>query len=335
MKSLELREQALAEEMIAVLQGKMTSDYAAGSTLRDAHPKCLGLLKAEFVVDDVASDATSVGVFAQPRRYPALVRFSNASGSVQSDQEKDFRGVAIKLLGVKGSRYSDAETSTQDFLLMNHPTMPFGTPKLFRDVVCYSVKWGPLVMALRLLLGGHSGALREVAAGRSNPNSLLGEHYWSTTPYRFGESRVKYQLRPLGVALESAPAAPLTDCYLTDDLVERLGSTGAEFEFGVQRFVDEQSTPLEDAAIEWTESDAPYQRLARLEIPAQPVDTTERWRLAEDLSFSPGHALAVHGPMGGLNRVRDLIYRRLSEFRHERDGKAILEPDAQTFDDLN
>lgn len=333
MNDISDREQVLADEMTGLLRAKMEKDYAQGATQRDAHPKCLGLLKAELIVDDDLPEAARVGVFDSPGRYPAFIRFSNASGSVQSDSEKDFRGIAIKLIGVSGQRHSDDEHSSQDFLLMNHPTMPFGTPKLFRDVVYYSVKWGPLAMLLRLLLGGHLSALRTVSAGRSNPASLLEETYWSTTPYTFGDTSAKYQLRPTSDSRQSVPTE-LTENYLTQELTEHLKTAEVTYELGVQYFVDNTLTPIEDAAVEWTEENSPFVRIARLEIPHQTVATKNRFDLAERLSFSPNHALAVHAPLGGLNRVRGVLYRKLSEFRHQRDANPLIEPNEKTYIDL-
>ena len=43
--------------------------------------------------------------------------------------------MAIKLIGVKGEKYSRDEKYTQDFILLTMPTMPIGTLPLFRDVI--------------------------------------------------------------------------------------------------------------------------------------------------------------------------------------------------------
>ena len=43
----------LINEMQSILQNKMEKDYEKGNTKRDAHPKCLGLLKADFKVLDL------------------------------------------------------------------------------------------------------------------------------------------------------------------------------------------------------------------------------------------------------------------------------------------
>ena len=132
--------------MTSILQGKMEKDYAKGKTRRDAHPKYLGLLQAEFKVNDDLPKELKTGVFKAGKTYKSWIRSSNASGRIQTDKKKDFRGFAIKLMGIDGERFDAKEKHTQDFLLMSHPTMPLGTVKLFRDAVYYSIKWNPMLL---------------------------------------------------------------------------------------------------------------------------------------------------------------------------------------------
>jgi hypothetical protein len=73
-------------------------------------------------------------------------------------------------------------------------------------------------------------------------------------------------------------------------------------------------------AVRWDETTSPFQKVATLTIPAQSFRTAERDRLAEVLSFSPGHARAEHHPLGSINRARMQIYRALSDFRHQQTG---------------
>ncbi|MFC7443166.1 hypothetical protein [Laceyella putida] len=46
------------------------------------------------------------------------------------------------------------------------------------------------------------------------------------------------------------------------------------------------------------------------------------------MSISPGHALMEHQPIGGINRAREEIYKRLLAFRHQRDSRNMHEPNA-------
>ena len=84
--------------------------------------------------------------------------------------------------------------------------------------------------------------------------------------------------------------------------------------------------PIEDPGVEWSESLSPFRRLATLRILAQDFDTPARMALAENLSFTPWHALAEHRPLGGINRARKLAYREISTFRHASNGVPRVEP---------
>ncbi len=323
-------EQELIDEMQSILQEKMEKDYQKGNTKRDAHPKCLGLLKANFKVLSDIPEELKVGVFKTAKTYPTLIRVSNASGRIQSDKKKDFRGFAIKLLGVEGERFTQDEQQTQDFLLMSHPTMPLGTVKLFRDAVYYSIKWNPLVLVGKLLFSGHGSILKVLKNGKRNDTSPLDITYWSTTPYQLGGEKVKYKLVPTSKVKSELPN-PLTEDYLTVNMEKHLQNDVATFDFYVQKFESEAKTPIEDAGKEWK---TPFIKVAEMEIPTQEMNIKERFELAEKLSFSPANSLEVHKPLGGINRARNQIYKKLSEFRHQRDSIKLIEPMSEDFDKI-
>jgi hypothetical protein len=48
--------------------------------------------------------------------------------------------------------------------------------------------------------------------------------------------------------------------------------------------------------------------------------------LAENLSFTPWHALPDHLPLGSINRVRQRVYDTISIIRHELNGVPRQEP---------
>ena len=324
-------EKSLILEMQSILQEKMEKDYKKGKTKRDAHPKCLGLLKANFKVMETIPKDLKIGIFKTAAVYKSWIRISNASGSIQSDKQKDFRGFAIKLLGINGERENAPELNTQDFLLMSHPTMPLGTVKLFRDAVYYSIKRNPVVLALKFVFAGNLHILMALQRGRHNDSSPLDINYWSTTPYQYGDKKVKYKIIPTSKKKSTLPKK-LTDDYLTKNMDSHLSKESATFDFYIQRYVDDLKTPIEDAGIEWKEKDSPFIKMAEIEIPSQALNTKERFELAEQFSFSPANSLKTHQPIGGLNRARIHIYKMLSKFRHQRDGKALIEPTLSAFE---
>jgi len=321
-------EERLIEEMHTLLKEKMAKDYSPGQTKRDAHPKNLACLQAEFVVEPGIPAELKVGLFASALTYPAWVRISSSNGKIQSDEVKDLRGFAIKLMGVKGERFErhNEEQETQDFILISYPTMPLGTVKLFHEAVYYSIKWSPLVFSARLVLSGNIHILNELRKAPQNQTSPLDIRYWSTTPYLCGKDRaVKYALVPTSSVKSTLPPK-LTDHYLTENMEKHLAANEASFDFMVQVQKDPGRMPVEDAGVEWNEKESPFIKVATLRIPPQSFRTEEREELAENLSFSPAHSLTEHRPIGGINRARVAIYRRLSEFRHKQNDTQLEEP---------
>jgi len=321
-------EKRLIENMEVILQKKMSKDYPAGQTKRDAHPKTLACLRAEFIVEPNIPAELKTGIFALPHTYPAWIRISSSSGKIQSDKAKDLRGFAIKIMGVKGERFltQNEEKETQDFILISNSTMPLGTVELFHDAVYYSIEWSPLVFASRLVLSGNIHIINELRKARQNQTSPLDIRYWSTTPYLYGTNHcVKYTIVPTSQFKSHLPQV-LTDHYLTENMEKHLAAHEASFDFMIQVQKDPGRMPVEDAGVEWSEKESPFIKVATIRIPPQAFRTTEREELAEDLSFSPAHSLIEHRPIGGINRARVEIYRHLSEFRHKQNNKQLMEP---------
>ena len=88
---------------------------------RGQHPKHHGCVRAEFTVEPNLPVDLQLGIFHEPRTYPAWIRFSN--GSQDDDGDGDIHGMAIKLMDVAGPKVLDDERDeqTQDFVLMDHP----------------------------------------------------------------------------------------------------------------------------------------------------------------------------------------------------------------------
>lgn len=330
-------EERLIRDMAVILQEKMSRDYRKGQTRRDAHPKNLACLQAEFIVEPNIPEALKVGIFAAPQTYPAWIRISSSSAKVQSDKVKDVRGFAIKIMGVDGERFErhNEEKETQDFILMSHPVMPLGTVELFHDAVYYTIKWSPMVFLARFVLSGKFHILGELNKARQNQTSPLDIRYWSTTPYLCGpDTCVKYSLVPTSHRKSSLPA-PLTDDYLSENVEKHLAAGEASFDFMIQLQKDPGRMPVEDAGVEWSEDESPFIKVATLRIPAQVFRTREREDLAENLSFSPAHSLIAHRPIGGVNRARVEIYRTLSEFRHKQNNRPLIEPGNQITQEID
>jgi hypothetical protein len=154
--------------------------------------------------------------------------------------------------------------------------------------------------------------LRRSLRGLSAPTvSLATTRYFSATPIRFGAHAVHYALRPHATADAGAKSGASAD-YLADEMAARLREGPVVYDFQVQFFVDETKTPIEDASIEWKETDAPFVTVARLTLPKQDVTSEHGRKLAETIegfSFDPWHAVEELRPLGNIMRARNVAYR--------------------------
>ena len=283
---------------------------------RDAHAKMHGCVEAELRVLDGLPPELAKGLFARPARYPAWVRFSNGSGTPVKDDAGDGRGMAIKVMGVAGSR-----TGSQDFLMINNPVFFIGDAA---DYVGFNKTDNPVTFflnPLRLHLRDMFLAMQTAGHKVSNP---LNSRYWSMTPYLCGDRPCKFSARPAGTPSPFEDRA--TPDFLRDNLVKALDAGDAAFDFCIQLQTDPRAQPVEDPTVEWREQDSPFAPVARLTIPRQGFDTPERRALGENLSFTPWRGLDAHRPLGGINRVRRTVYETISRVRHELNGTVRAEP---------
>ena len=302
-------EASVTAAFIAFLKDATAKRYPSGTKRRFNQARHTACLDAEFTVLPGLPPAQRVGLFADARTYRAWIRFANASSA--SDRERDIRGMSIRLSPVAGENLTPG-SALQDFVLNSHPVMVAADAKAFLELL-QANEAGGFRRALYFLT--HPKAARIGFAARANPTCHLDIPYWSSTPYRFGAGRaVKYVVLPTSRMRSEMPAT-LTDTYLRDALRARLDEAEATFDFLVQFQTDTRRTPIEDATVEWKESDAPYQRVAEIRIPRQHFEDSERMLRCEQVAFNPWHCLAEHQPLGNMNRARRAIYQAMAEVR--------------------
>ena len=315
-------EAATTRRLIELTKEALEQRHASGTTLRFNQAKHVGCVRAELEIEsDLAADLR-VGLFAAAGTYPTWIRFATAS--TQSDTDKDFRGLSLKVMGVEGEMLF-GDGANFDFVLNSHPALFVGTPEEFAKFVDKSLNSHPILFFLNPF-DLHIKELGIVRAGRQHHASHLAIPYWSTTPYLFGAGRaVKYAAKPCA-ASNAEPPDPLTDDYLHDAMREQLAAGGACYEFMVQFQTDAEAMPIEDATVEWDEAVSPFRKVASVRIPSQSFDSPAQMEFCENLAFNPWHAFAEHRPLGGLNRVRKELYAELARFRHERNQVSYSEP---------
>jgi len=314
---------------------------------RGQHAKHHGCVRAEFVVEPGLPEAYRVGLFREPKTYPAWVRFSN--GARADDREPDAHGMAVKLMGVGGAKVLDAErdATTHDFVMVDDPAffLPdaaeyarFSTamlkargfrPSLVRRALGVLPEKPRTLLTLILLYFVPFRLALFFRLKRFAGKTLvspLTTRYWGTTPYLFGEGMaMKFTAVP--DAVDAGPPGGGSADYLAGAMAEHLRARGASFDFRVQLQKDERATPVEDPTVPWGEDVAPPRTVARLTIPAQEFGGRARSAFCEDLSFTPWHAVPEHRPLGGINRVRKDVYTELSLARHGRNATPSREPE--------
>lgn len=337
--------QAIAEIIKLTLE---LSDKTANPVQRQQHPKSHGCVKAEFIVEDVP-EQLKFGIFKEPRRYPAFIRFSN--GSTKPDPEGDVRGMAIKLLGVEGEKLLEGQQGrqTQDFILINYPVLFL---KDAQDTLAFSkaiqavkntsaIALKPITFILKYALT-HPKQFKILKAirGQTTLNPLQLQ-YWSTTPYRLGSNAVKFSTKPHLVKKDlvekggEASPNPTSANFLREVMVKHLDQQDAQFDFLVQLQKNSKHMPLEDATIEWGENESPFIKVATIRIPMQTFDTEVRKRFDENLSYNPWHATSEHQPLGGVNRLRKQVYQAVSEMRHKYNNVSPQEPTVDDYHNLS
>lgn len=304
--------------------------------VRPLHRKALAGLHARFEVREVPADLRH-GLFARPASYEAFVRFSSGAGQAQSDRVPDVRGIAVKVVGVTGTKVIPGleKASTQDFLAILTPTFPFKDPAAFVDIAVGARRGRPGVLKAALRHFGFFGLFRMLPrlqrAFDSSLTSLAERTYFTALPIRCGPQAVKLRFRPVDV---SAPGAPASGPEaLSTELRARAKVSPLAFSIEAQRFVDESRTPIEDPTVEWAEGVAPWAALARLAIPAQATESPAGKTLAayiERLSFDPWHALVEHRPLGAIMRARAVAYKHAVRLRGALSELEVRPPSAIT-----
>jgi hypothetical protein len=315
----ELDDPEVFEQMVKLTVDQM--EPVDGRLRRAQHAKATGCVTALFRIADTVPPGLRHGVFGQPGRvFNAIVRFSNSQGTFEKDSAGTARGLAIKLLDVSGSRaVPDDGDRTQDFLMIDHPVFPFPDPKSYVETI--SRKSIPLIG--NLLAAAHLALLEpkelkilKAIRGKSVASPLEIE-YWSGTPFWLGPATgpeghaVKYSAVPHQANRSVPPSRSddQPDDSLTQALNAVLQSTEAVFDFNVQMQMDPVAMPVEDVSVEWNEADSVPVTVATLVIPPQRVDPSGGLAArCESISFNPWHSLAEHRPIGGMNRLRKLVY---------------------------
>lgn len=299
--------------------------------LRDAHAKAHGCVQAQVSVASDLDPALRQGVFSEPgKTWQAWMRLSNGNAYPQFDNLKDARGMAIKLLGVPGDQLlpSQQGRGEQDFVMFNHANFFVSDVAEYRQnvaaqadgkkVMAFLPGWDPRQWQVRHLF------IALATLSEAPPSPLLTT-YFSVSPYKFGNLNAKFRVTPeAGTCPAYTPPAQNRDVpnFLRSALYQQLSTDRQPACFALQIQTQDATRymPIEDTSVQWKESDAPFQTVAHIQVPAQDFDTPEQNLMCDNLSFSPWHGIEAHRPIGGINRLRKAVYEAVSAYRLERNG---------------
>jgi mono/diheme cytochrome c family protein len=288
---------------------------------------------SRMIADPALSARLARGLFARPGVHQATVRFANAASTVQPDRKPDVRALSFAVHlppGVMGS-----DEARLDFSMNNATTFPINDAHAFAALMRVQTADGRAATAKAFFslpfrdIGGFVGtAVRGVRQQHGPLQPYQQTRYWSTVPFLHGQDEaIKYSAtpsprnaaRPLGTGPDA----------LRDELVRHLTEDAepASFDFGLQ-LLDagrmtwkgrsrEATFWIENAAVEWPESQAPFHIVGRLTLERGGVLSDEACR-AFFIDVTE-HSTPDSRPIGSINRARWLAE---SESRKARLGTA-------------
>ncbi len=299
-----------SEHLLAFDEIRKIKDAKYGKG-RQLHRKgLLGLQGQVEVLPDLPEYAKH-GLFAAPATYNAWIRLSNGGMDRAADRKPDIRGFAIKVLGVNGaSALGSGNTDCQDFLMIQKSAFGFADSIAFVGFVHSAARGlGSLLKYLYSTYGLAGGfrKLKAMAAAFNMPFSgFATEKFYTAAPLACG---------PYATRVRMLPARSDVNTNASEnwgkDFLSHLSKGPLRFELQLQFFVDEQSTPIEDATNDWPEEIAPFVTVAVLTIPPQDTESAEGLKLAADIeaaAFDPWSALMEHRPLGEVMRARKVVY---------------------------
>lgn len=304
---IESSEQQQAQQMAALIKTVVTERAeSTDKILRFNQVKTHGCFNAEFKIKPNLPTHLAQGIFQQPQSYQATLRFANATK--MNDTERDIHGLSISV------------DSKQDFLFNTAPALFAANPQQFHQFIKANAEGSLLPFFLQ-----HPRALINLLFALDKPDNLFNKRFFSATPSRLGlntTSAVKYSVQPCEQT-EVLDIDRNHQDFLRHTMVKHLAEQPACFNFMVQTQTNPDTMPVEDASIEWPQSQSPYVTVATITIPNQTFNTASHLSQCEQMTFNPWNGLQEHQPLGGINRVRKLIYQQLGKYRQQHNQSNI------------
>lgn len=325
-------ESSMTLDIVARMAAKQTLDADRHRHAhRDAHAKSHAVIKGRLTVHGDLSPELTQGIFATQRDYDVVARVSSAASDIHSDAIPQAHGFAFKVIGAEGERLSrDLGGANQDFLMVNFPTLVFGTiakyeqllglletksaaPEVVQRVITAAARG--VKGALEALGAGTDAALDGLARDQGHP---LGETYHTQAAIRYGDFIAKLSIAPVGEAADlSGRQVDGGYSAMRDAISEWFATRSATYEVRAQLCTDLKAMPIEDAAILWDSARSPHRPIATLHFDPQDSYSPARRVHGDDhLAFNPWNGVEAHQPLGGIMRIRKAAYESSSAQRH-------------------
>jgi hypothetical protein len=323
-------EEVHLQAIIDAFNAQMRRLWNPGYFERGGNTKTHGVVRAELIVRDDLPSHMRQGIFASPRTYPAWVRYAGPGPLWQPDiEDVGFLSMAIKLMGVPGTKLLDDEQFTQDLFGTSAPT--FVTPDTRRNarLQYWSYQNAPVFYFFNFFEETHFLDSFMNLLWTKTQHNPLEDQYFSTVPYLLGEGQaMQYSFHSrlkTRTPVPNLPGRP-PDNYLREAMVATLSRTDVEFDICLQVQTDPFLMPIENAAVMWPTRLSPRVRAAVLRIPRQTFDSPEQIAFARVLSYNPWHCVPEHRPLGNVSRARKRIYWELSRLRMQMNNVEHYEP---------
>ena len=322
-------EEEYLQSIITSFQQQMRDLWQPGRFERGGNTKTHGIVRAELQVHPGLPQRLRKGIFAEPRTFPAWVRFSGPGPYITPDiDDVGFMSISVKLMQVPGPKLMDDEQHTQDMFGVSPPTFVTPDTRANAQLQRESVRNAQILYFLnpRRL---HVLDLIMQGLWIKTQSSPLEAPYFSCVPYLLGEGQaMQYSFWPLSKRRTRIPRLPFRppDDYLRQAMVATLAREDVDLDLRVQVQTDTHLMPIENAGVLWPTRLSPRVSVATLHIPQQTFDSPAQLAFARRLSYNPWHSIAEHRPLGNQSRARRVMYKTLSELRHSMNHVPHVEP---------
>lgn len=294
---------------------RLGQDPAERAVFRKLH----GVARARFELAPNLAKDLKVGIFAHDK-LDAWIRFSSDTSPMSPDLQTTV-GVGIKLFGVEGPNALGEVGATADFVMQNFPVFFVDDAKAMVEFT-YA---GTVLNDYPSYINTHEKTKLVLKGMEKVEGSVLTTTYWAILPFRLGDEIVKYKLEP-----ETTPENVPDDApdYLKTDFENRLAVRDYRFRFLIQKRTNPKTMPLDEATVNWPESESPFVHLATLIIPRQDVCERGQADYGQGLAYNIWRVPEVNAPSkeSSIAVVRKAVYAASAETRHRANGQPLGDP---------